>query len=192
MKWGLIVEGQGDELAAPVVLRRIASYFAPTRPLGAFEPLRVSRGKLVKELEGKRAVELVARRVGPGGPLVIVFDADDDCPATLAPKVLAWAREARADRPIAVVLAEREFEAWFLGAATSLRGVRGLPDDLEPPPSPEGVSGAKEWLDRHMPEGYGETLEQIELARRFDLEQARAACPSFDKLVRDVLRLLGA
>lgn len=192
MKWGLIVEGQGDERAAPIVLRRIIGHFAPTRVVGAIEPLRVSRGKLVKEPELKRAVELVSRRVGPAGPLIILFDADDDCPATLAPKLLSWACEARADRPIAVILAMREFEAWFLGAAASLRDVRGLPADLAPPPNPEGIRGAKQWLGRQMPDGYSETLEQVELARKFDLDVARAACPSFDKLVRDVLRLLGA
>lgn len=192
MKWGLIVEGQGDEAAAPVVVRRILSLLAPDRQVSRPETVRVSRSKLAKEDEVRRAVELVARRVGPGGPIIILFDADDDCPAALAPRVLSWARRARSDRAIAAVMAMREFEAWFLGAAASLGGIRGLPDGLEPPANPEGVRGAKEWLGRLMPDGYGATLEQVELARKFDLEAARRTCPSFDKFVRDVIRLLGS
>ncbi len=93
--------------------------------------------------------------------------------------------------PIAVILAQMEYEAWFLAAALSLRGQQGLAATLEPPPDPEAHSGAKEWLRRHM-EGsrsYKETVDQPALTRLFDLTAARQTA-SFDKLWRDMERLL--
>lgn len=88
-----------------------------------------------------------------------------------------------------VVLAVREYEAWLVAAASSLRGRSGLPDDLEPPPDPEAIGSPKAWLDRRM-RGYSETTDQPALTAHLDLDLARAA-PSFDKLVREVTRLLG-
>jgi hypothetical protein len=57
---------------------------------------------------------LVARDTGPGAPILVVADADDDCPATLGPTLLGRAR--RTDRAVAVVLAKRELESWFISA----------------------------------------------------------------------------
>ncbi len=101
------------------------------------------------------------------------------------------AREARSDLAIGVVLAKREFEAWFLAAADSLRGKRGLATNLTAPDDPEAIRGAKEWLTARMAPGrrYVETLDQSALAATFDLELARRA-PSFDKLYRQVAALI--
>jgi hypothetical protein len=152
--------------------------------------LRVHRGSVVKEGELERAIELVARKVGPDGPILVLLDADDDCAATLGPELLGRAKAARSDRRIGVVFAVREYEAWFLAAAESLRGQRTLPDDLEAPDRPETIRGAKGWLDARMLDGYAETIEQAKLTARIDLERARDAS-SFDKLVREVCKLLG-
>ena len=109
----------------------------------------------------------------------------------LAPQLLKWAQAARSDTPIAVVLANKEYEAWFLAAAESLRGRLNLPPDLTSPPAPETIRNAKGWLQNQMPRGskYRETVGQLELTRHFDLQAARA-CRSFDKLYRDIARLL--
>ena len=94
--------------------------------------------------------------------------------------------------PIAVVMARREFEAWFLAAAGSLGGRRGLPGDVAAPPNPEDIRGAKEWLSQRIPSGaYSPAVDQASLAAVFDLELARGA-PSFDKCYRDVVSLLEA
>jgi hypothetical protein len=90
-----------------------------------------------------------------------------------------------------VVLAKSEFEAWFIAAARSLAGVRGLSPGLAPPSDPEAIRGANEWLGRQMASGrsYTEVVDQPRLAARFDLHEARNS-PSFDKLWRDLERLL--
>lgn len=190
MKLGLIVEGHGDVFSAPLLVRRIAHELGAP-PLEIPRPHRVPRSKLVKEAEVHRAVELMARKTAPDGALLILLDADDDCPAEIGPRVLAWASAAHRDRRIGVVLAMREMEAWFLAAARSLRGARGLPADLSPPLEPERIRDAKGWLSTRMPNGYSETIDQAALAAVMSLSEAEAA-PSFAKLVRDVRRLVSA
>jgi hypothetical protein len=112
----------------------------------------------------------------------------------MAPELFERVRSVIGHLPVALVLAKCEFEAWFLAAADSLRGKRGLPADLAPPPDPEGVRGAKEWLASHMPRGQrcSETLDQPALAAVFNLESARQRSPSFRKFCRDIERLLEA
>jgi hypothetical protein len=94
---------------------------------------------------------------------------------------------------VAVVLAKREYEAWFLAAAESLRGMRGLSDALEGPLEPEAVRGAKEWLSDRMPDGvkYSATDDQPAFTAVFDMVAARRA-DSFDKCYRDIRRMLEA
>ncbi len=53
------------------------------------------------------------------------------CPAREAPALLNRARTVRSDMLISVIMAKLEYEAWFLAAAESLRGKRGLPSDLK-------------------------------------------------------------
>jgi hypothetical protein len=181
-----IVEGQGDVRAVPVVIQRIVHGIAPGLAI-KIHPFRVPRTKLVKPGELERSIEIAARRVGRGGAIFVVLDSDDDDPKVLGPELLARARKVRPDRFVSVVLAKRELESWFLAAAESLRGHKGLPNDLQAPLDPESIRGAKEWLaTRFEPRRrYIETVDQPALAKLFDLLQARRA-PSFDKLFRDV------
>jgi hypothetical protein len=92
---------------------------------------------------------------------------------------------------ISVVLAKKEYEAWFIAAAESLCGECGLPQDLVGDPNPESIRGAKEWLSKHMPQNrrYAETTDQAALTNVFDMHAARRA-DSFDKCYREIIRLL--
>jgi hypothetical protein len=189
MTWGLIVEGHGEAEALPLLVRRIAQSVAPTRVPRILRPYRVSRNQLVQQGQLERVVDYMASKVDKHGRLLILIDADDDCPATLGPDLHRRACSARPDRRIAVVVAQREFEAWFLAAAKSLRGRRGLPQNLSAPAKPESIRGAKEWLDARMADGYRETLDQPAFTQLMDLAEARAA-GSFDKLWRSVCELL--
>jgi hypothetical protein len=49
---------------------------------------------------------------------------------------------------ISVIMAKLEYEAWFLAAAESLRGKRGLPSDLKITADPEYICDAKGWLSQ--------------------------------------------
>src|SRR5581483_7473413 len=109
-----VVEGHGDVLAVPEILRRIIQTLRPDAVPIIPPAIRKPKSKLTKPGELERAVELAARKAS-GGAIFIVVDADDDCAARLGPDFLRRAVEARSDREIRVVIAVREFEAWFVG-----------------------------------------------------------------------------
>jgi len=188
-----IVEGHGECEAVPILVRRIALDIDPGFVPRILPPLRVPASRLLKEGEIERSVEFAARKLGGRGGIVVLVDCDwdDGCPAEEGPRLLQRARQARADLPISVILAKKEFEAWFLASAESLRGRRGLPADLENPPSPEEIRGAKEWLSSRMPRGmsYSETDDQPALTAVFDMHAARRS-DSFDKCYRDIEGML--
>ncbi len=186
-----IVEGHGECEAVPILVRRIAYTLDPGLTPVVHPVIRVPASKLVKQGEIERAIELATRKNAGQGGVLVLLDCDDGCPAEDGPVLLRRAVQARSDLPISVVLAKREFESWFLAAAESLRGHRGLPNDLAGPPDPEAVRGAKEWLEHRMPPGqaYTEASDQPALTAIFDLDAARRA-DSFDKCHRELIRLL--
>jgi hypothetical protein len=186
-----ILEDHGEREAVAVIIRRVAAQLDPALAVYIPPPLRLPKSRLLKTGELERAVELSARRLAGQGAILLLLDSDDDCPAQLGPELFQRATVARSDIPLAVVIAKREFEAWFLAAAESLRGHRGLPHDLDPPADPEAIRGAKEWLGNRMQSGhrYVASLDQPALAARFDLETARRT-DSFDKCYREIARLL--
>ena len=175
-----IVEGHAETESLPVLLRRLGLFVPVARPF------RVKRQRVVKEGELERAVQVaVAARENPSAVLVLL-DADDDCPATLGPALLARCRAVTA-LPVSVVLAMRELEAWFLGGVESLRGHRGIAADASWETDPEAPRGAKERLESLMPgRSYLDTDDQPALMAAFDVAMARARCPSLDKLMRDL------
>jgi hypothetical protein len=189
VKIGSIVEGHGEEEAAPILLRRIVAYLDPSLHVETARPHRLSRGQLVTAPELQRAVELVARRSQPGDAILILLDADADPACRLGPQLLRWAVQQRPDRRIGVVLAVQELEAWFLAAASSLAGRRTLPPDLADVADPEARRSPTGWLNERMRHGYSETLDQPALAQLLDVPRARRA-DSFDKLVREIARLV--
>jgi hypothetical protein len=185
-----IVEGHGETSAVPILLRRMAAAIDDRIELRIPHPVRLPKSKLLQPGELEKAIQLAAAKVAPFGGVLILLDADDDCPATLAPALLARAHSAWPDLPVAVVLPKREFESWFLAAAESLRERFRLPEDVHTPADPEGIRGAKEWLEDKLVGGrYSPTVDQPALAAIFDLQQARVAS-SFDKLWREMERLL--
>jgi hypothetical protein len=184
-----MVEGQGDFNAAPVLLKRLVKFVNPD-VYADVRPFRVTRSKLVLLGELERAVERAGRGLRSPGGVLIVIDSDDDCPKELAPVLLDRATRAAGGRwPVSVVLAEREFESWFIAAAESIAGHSGLPPNLVTPADPESIRGAKGWLQKAMPPGraYSPTIDQPSLASKFDLGAARRA-PSFDKMCREIER----
>ena len=195
MELSCIVEGAGEDDALPVLLRRIiADIDPPLYSLRIHRPLRRPTGQLRKQELLSTAVQVSARRFTSAGAILILLDADDDCPVELGARLLSWATLARSDLPIAVVVANREYEAWFLAAAQSLRGHHGLPADLSPPDNPDAIGGAKEWIQRHTPRGirYSPTRDQASFSQRMDLELARQNSRSFRKLDKEVRRLVEA
>jgi hypothetical protein len=178
-----IVEGQGDEAAVPLLLRRLRDE-AQAWALEVGRPHRKRRTQLVKKDSLQTAVRVAALREDCVGILVI-FDADDDCPKDLAPKLEEWAREAAGARACAVVMANREYEAWFLASIEALRGKAAILPDAISHPNPEVPRDAKGQLESRMmgSASYSPTVDQAPLTAHLNLEHAYRRCRSFRKLV---------
>jgi hypothetical protein len=179
-----IVEGHGEVEAVPLLLRRLGLNIRPHYWVDAPYPIRVPRDKLLKSGQLERYFQFAAAQAVRGGVLILVDaeDPDSGCPAMLGPGVHSRTSAVRNDIPTLVVIAKNEYEAWFLAAAESLRGERGLRSDIEPPIDPEAIRGAKEWIQDRMGEGhrYSETVDQPALTALFDLQAARRSA-SFDR-----------
>ena len=183
-----IVEGDGEVQAVPVLLRRLCQWLTPESSVDYGRPIRVHRDRFLKKnAEFRRMLLLAAAKAGDTGWVLVLLDADDDCPVTLAFDIAERARAVLPHRPVSVVCANREFEAWFLASAESLDGRRGLtlvPRDV--PADPDAIRGAKEWLSRRITDGrYRETTDQPAFAATMDLEAARSRSRSFKKLCSD-------
>jgi hypothetical protein len=139
---------------------------------------------LNRNREFERYLRLAYGKAQPNGWILILFDADDDCPAQLGDEILRRARGVLPTARISVVLANREYEAWFIASANALDGCRGftLHNDI-PPPDPEVPRDAKGWIGKRMAEKeYSEVLDQPALTQLMDLDTAYAASRSFRKL----------
>ena len=193
VKIAAIVEGYGECEAVPILIRRIARTIDPGFVPKVFPPLRIPASRIMKEGETERSVDFAARKLQGQGGILVVLDCDWDngCPAMDGPALLKRAMDVRKDLPIAVILAKREFEAWFLAAAESLRGKHGLPNDLQSPARPEDIRGAKEWLSDKMPYGrsYAQTTDRPAFTDLFDMSLARRG-DSFDKCYREIEKML--
>ena len=185
-----IVEGQSEVASVPILLERLLTE-AQAFDIEVARPFRVKRYSVVREGELERAVRLAVSDRENVGCLVVLLDCDDDCPAELGPSLLERCRQVTS-LPVAVVLAKKEFEGWFLGAKESLRGVRGIRGDATAPPNPEDIRGAKEHLTANMLAGrrYLAVDDQPAMAKMVDLALARERCPSFAKFHQDVNRLV--
>jgi len=109
-----IVEGEGDEEALPVLVRRILLVQDPPGFADVRRPLRVTKAKLVLPGQLERYVELAASQIAAQGAILVVIDSDGELPCVIGPELLARAKVARSDTPIGIVLAHCEWENWYL------------------------------------------------------------------------------
>lgn len=198
-----IVEGHGEEEAVPLLLarwlrlRRFDRYFEVRQT--AVNAKGSSRLKAPYNPARHLGIEYwveVALRDNPDA-IVVVLDSDDECLAPSAsggvgPRLLQRAR-AVTHLPIGVVVANREYEAWFLASLTTLRarghfapGVR-----LKHPVQPEVPRDCKGLIASLMGvPRYEERVHQRQLTESMSLSAGVARrAPSFGKLLRDLERV---
>lgn len=152
-----IVEGHTEQGCLEPLLQRVCGQLLtlPER-IQVQEPFRGHRDSLVHanglELTNtvnKAFIKLTAKmkKDATARPLVLILlDAEGDCPATLAPRLLTVARDALPpNTPISCVLAKRMFENWIVAGASTLAGKNGLPNSLPERDKFEERNGAA-WL----------------------------------------------
>jgi hypothetical protein len=186
-----IVEGKSEEKSVPVLLRRVLHERMQVFDVQVPRPFRVGRGKVVKTGELERAVKQGLRTRSNVAGVLVIMDADEDCPAELAPQLLSRARN-QTHLPVSVVLAKREFEAWFMGCLEAYRGFQTIPTDAVAPKNAEDddAKGALQKITRL--DKYRTATDQVKFVERLDFDLCSKRCPSFAKLLRDVEELVHA
>lgn len=186
-----IVEGDGEVEAFPVLLRRLNRWLSPEVFVNIGRPIRVHRDQFLRKEEIFVKQLMLASKMCPSpGWIIILLDADDDCPVELAEKIFKKIKVVLPDRLVSVVLANREYEAWFIAGAISLNGKRGfvLPKKV---PEAELLRGAKQWMSKQIPQGaYHEVVDQPAFSALIDLDLTRENSRSFRKLCSDWLKFV--
>ena len=184
-----IVEGQSEVESVPLLIRRLLGVMQ-NYSIEVCKPFRVKRNQIVKSARLEAAIQVALGDRPNVCSILVLLDADDDCPMELGHELLERSKKAT-NLPVSVVIAKREMECWFLGAKESLRGYRGIRNDAESPQNPEDVDG-KGGLKRNLIAGskYIEVDDQPAFANKFDIEQAAQTCPSLARFVREVKRLV--
>ncbi|HEX4132769.1 MAG TPA: hypothetical protein VHZ24_22235 [Pirellulales bacterium] len=84
------------------------------------------------------------------------------------------------------MVANVEFETWFVAAAESLTDYLDVVAS-DPPSNPEGDRCGNGWVaSRFKGIKYSEAIDQPSLTAKMDLPTCKARSPSFDKLCREL------
>lgn len=200
LRVAVIVEGDGEVSAVPVLLRRLwlelgGEYIDILSP-----PIRRKRSDFERRIELERAVGLAASKLkhatATDDPslVLILFDRDpsQQPPCRLGPQAKDWARNAYGHLDIECVVANVEYETWFVAAAESLSKYIGLRAEEVVPEQPEEQRSGKGWIEaRFKGAKYSETQDQARMSASMDLWLARRRSPSLDKLCRELERRTG-
>jgi hypothetical protein len=187
----LVVEGDGDKAAAPLLLRQVL-YKYGRYDIDVGQPVKAGNcSKLEKEFE-----KFLRHAQGKPrcGAILVLLDSDDGCPKELAANLVAQCNKTSVGKSVAIVCATREYEAWFLASLETIKGSAEISESASFNGDVEMLRGVKEWLGKQMPSGraYKETLHQASLTQRIDLELAHANSRSFRWLCHAVEQLVDA
>jgi len=205
-----IVEGHGEVISARSLLERVWREVAGGESIEVLRPVRRPRTKLLKrdptthEIlpdrdEILRAIKLASMKLAntdePDTPrlVLLMFDADEDCPKEIVKALADILNEVDPRIDLATIVPCVEYETWFVAAADSLRDFLELRPGDEEISNPETARLGKKWIqDRFLHHRYSETLDQVRLTNRMDLQLCRERSPSFDKLCRELENRLKA
>jgi hypothetical protein len=190
-----IVEGHGEVSALPVLMQRWLAHIGRSHEYQVLDPVRVGVDRLKNPFneERQQGIEYAIRaslRRKPGAILVLL-DADRACalPASgprLGPALLARARVVAPHLDLAVVVADPEYEAWFLRNAPAV-----FPGVADVQPTRRDCKGLVSEL---LGTKYLEGSDQAQLTKRLPLPEPAAIPelpdPSYRKLFKELARLM--
>ena len=187
-----IVEGDGELKAVPVLLYKLL-HELQRYDIHVAEPKPAyGRDNLLKP-GGLEKFIRYAWKERECGAVLILLDADDDCPLALVRQLAPRITALGLLYPVVIVCANRMFETWFLASFATLAGQMELRAD-EPPADAEAVKNPKDWLNQRFPHGraYKERADQEALTRLLDAELTRTNSRSFRRLCHALTEALAA
>ena len=201
-----IVEGHGEVPAVPLLIQgwlRHRRFHVGTTVAG---PVRAPGAGALKtahqhddDLGIEHYIQLALLRRPDA--IIVILDADGECPGVLGPALLDRARsEVPLGFPIGVVLANREYEVWFLAAFSSggfrqsLRRLGFQAIDFDPSDQDvEQIADCKARLEQLLggSVSYEETIHQAMLTRILPFNSAMLQISrSFRKLNHELEALM--
>jgi hypothetical protein len=193
-----IVEGHGEYEAVRSLIQRVWTELVGGDYVEVLRPIRQPKSQLVITQNLAKAVEFASSKlrdtVDDEAPRIVLLllDADSDPPCVLGPQLLA-VMKATCGQGVraACVIASVEYETWFVAAAESLVDFLQLEQGEEVPLDPEEQRCGKQWISRRFKKAkYSETVDQPAMTAAMDLAMCRSRSPSFDKLCRELERVL--
>ena len=191
-----IVEGDGDAAALPgLVIRILAERYGRSDVLVAQGKRGVVKANGRQTLERRLDKFLGHAQNRPDcAAVLIVVDADDDCPVELAARLAERCSRIGGRFPVQIVCAQRSYESWFLASLATIRGRHGIPDTATLPADAENMPDPKRWLTKQMPPGqvYKPTTHQPSLSGAIDPCLAHRKSRSFRRLCHALEQLVDA
>ncbi len=193
-----IVEGGGEVAALPKLLHRLL-YERQRYDIQIAKPINAKGCGNLKKPDGLEKFLLAAALEPDCSAILILMDADKDCPKTLAEGFTKRIRSAGIIFPTAIVVAKCEYEVWFLASLNTMTD-KSLPDGvilpagLEFSGDVEAKPGVKEWLTSHLPGSrtYKENEDQAPMTKWIDIALAKQNSRSFRRLCHAVEEMLAA
>lgn len=198
-KIGLIVEGDGEADAVATLLVRSLHHIGR---YDVFSGLVQNSGGRAKLTRAQGLEKFVARAYyePDNAAVLVLLDADNDCPVTLAQELAARIVAQGARRPTAIVVAHRMYESWFLACGPVYVG-KSLPGRpafdqkfVVPDPRDATTRGPKAHIEKCLPGNtqYKETQDQRIMTSWMDIEMASANSRSFRRWMDALSQLLAA
>lgn len=185
--WVCIVEGDGEagipkkqEGAISLLLRRLVHekfqrYTVNFKPYNAH-----GRGNLTESNNFEKLLKRALKEQELEA-IIVVLDAEDDCPKNLASDLANVVRQVNPHVPVAVVIANRCYEAWLLA---------GHCWDNQPEVKSPGA--VKSLIGEKIGRPYKETIDQPRLTAQMTFWKAYRRCRSFRRLINAVKQVIKA
>lgn len=186
----LVVEGDGEVQAAPLLARRILHELH-----GRYEWDFITHRR--RDLAHLRAQNwnhfrrYLSAAFNERMPILWLLDADDDCPLRLLSEIREVTDEIKLREPTAFTFWIREYETLFLHDPTVLTtryGIAAIEDINEP----EKIRGAKEWISKQLParQSYKPTVDQAAMTAGLDIGSVRDKYRSLAHFEKTLLWLI--
>lgn len=187
----LVVEGDGEVEAAPVLARRILYEYFEYYEIQQIQAINAGSNSSITTQNGLERFLEIARRIKDCKGVIVLLDSEEkyrDYPVTLVAKLVERTKSLNLPFPVAVVCARCEYESWFLGSLHTLAGTSNLKKDTIFEGNPEHKCNAKEWLTRQMPDViiYKETIHQSAMTVKIDIPHLIENVRSFRRMVHAV------
>ncbi len=189
-----IVEGHGEVAAIRLLINSIISSLDGIDFPRIEAPYRKSWGSLVnRQGELEQCAQIVLGEGGPSSRLLVLLDADDNCPASLGPTLLERLCRRFPGRLISVCVADWEYESWFIASSESIAEHVGASLGVKVPDNIEEIQNPKAWLERNiLHRRYRETFDQASFSSVIDVPLARRRSQSFNRFCLELERLLAS